>query len=454
MTINAIILAAGQGTRMRSQRAKVLHTVGGLPMLSHVLKATSELGVDKLLVVYGHDGDQVRSTYAGDDLIWVHQQQQLGTGHAVKQALADVENDATVLVLYGDIPLIQSQTMKALLEKSHEGLALLTVILDDPAGYGRIIRNDEGAVVAIVEHKDASDEQLNITEVNTGILAVSAAKLRGWLDKINNNNAQGEYYLTDIIELAAADGIAISPSICPDAKEVMGINNRLQQAEAERAYQQREANRQMLAGVTMVKPETVTINGELRCGSDVVIEQSVIFNGKVAIGNNVEIGPFSVISNSSIGDGVIIQPHSVIDNAVIGNDCRIGPFARIRPETTLAEQVHVGNFVEIKKSSIAAKSKINHLSYIGDTIMGSGVNVGAGTITCNYDGANKFQTRIEDNVFIGSDTQLVAPVTIGAGATIGAGSTITRDVDAGVLELSRSLQKTLKNWKRPSKKEQ
>ena len=420
-------------------------------MLSHVLRATAELNVDKLLIVYGHDGDQVQSAYEGDDIVWVHQQQQLGTGHAVQQAMAEIDKDATVLILYGDTPLIQSRTLKILIENSRNGLALLTAVLDVPDGYGRIIRNDDGAVQAIVEHKDANAEQLGIREVNTGILAVSAANLNGWLEKLENKNAQGEYYLTDIIGMAAGDGIDIRASVCADPEEVMGINNRLQQAEAERAYQMRRVNRQMLDGVTMLQPETVTINGELHCGSDVVIGQSVIFNGKVEISDNVSIGPYTIITDSTIGAGTEIKSHSVIDSAIIGDDCRIGPFARIRPETTLAEQVHIGNFVEIKKSSIAAKSKINHLSYIGDAIVGSGVNAGAGTITCNYDGANKFQTRIEDNVFIGSDTQLIAPVTIGAGATIGAGSTITCDVERDVLALSRVKQKTVKNWKRPVK---
>jgi len=453
MKIDAIILAAGQGTRMRSQRAKVLHTVGGKPMLGHVLAAVSGLEVDKLIVVYGHGGDQVRTTFADTDIAWIHQQEQLGTGHAVLQAMTAVNDDASVLVLYGDTPLIQEQTLKSLVDESNHGLALLTAIVTDPAGYGRIVRDSSGAVQAIVEHKDANAGQLEITEINTGILAVSAAYLRKWLEKIENNNAQGEYYLTDIIAMAVKDGVDIKATTCTDPKEVMGINNRLQQAEAERAYQEREVSRQMFDGVTMLRPESVTINGELHCGADVIIGQNVIFNGKVNIADNVTIGPFTVISNSSISTGVEILSHCVIDHAVIGDGCRIGPFARIRPETALAAGVHVGNFVEIKKSSVAANSKINHLSYIGDATVGSGVNVGAGTITCNYDGANKFQTTIGDNVFVGSDTQLVAPVTVGEGATIGAGSTITRDVEPDVLALSRSTQKTVKNWKRPVKQD-
>lgn len=453
MKIDVIILAAGQGKRMRSQRAKVLHTVGGKPMLGHVLAAVSGLEVDKLIVVYGHGGDQVRAAFADADIAWIHQQEQLGTGHAVLQAMTAVNDDASVLVLYGDTPLIQGQTLKSLVEESKDGLALLTAIVTDPAGYGRIVRDSSGAVQAIVEHKDADTGQLEITEINTGILAVSAARLRKWLEKIENNNAQGEYYLTDIIAMAVRDRVEIRVTTSADPKEVMGINNRLQQAEAERAYQEREVARQMFEGVTMLRPESVVINGELHCGADVIIGQNVIFNGKVNIADNVTIGPFTIISNSSISTGVEILSHCVIDNAVLGDGCRIGPFARIRPETTLAAGVHVGNFVEIKKTSVAANSKINHLSYIGDAIVGSGVNVGAGTITCNYDGANKFQTTIGDNVFVGSDTQLVAPVTVGEGATIGAGSTITRDVEPDVLALSRSTQKTVKNWKRPVKQD-
>ena len=453
MKLMTIILAAGQGTRMRSQRAKVLHPVGGKPMLAHVIKATAELDADGVVVVYGHDGDQVREAFPDAAITWVNQQQQLGTGHAVKQAMSVVDADATVLVLYGDTPLIRPLTLKTILAHATDGLALLTAVLDDPAGYGRIIRDGAGAVVSIVEHKDASPEQLTIDEVNTGIIAVSAAKLGGWLDRLENNNAQGEYYLTDIIGMAVADGVDVNTVVCVDTQEIMGINNRVQQAEAERVYQMREARRQMLAGVTMQKPETVTINGELQCGADVVIAQGVVFNGKVIIGDHVTIGPYNIISDSTIAAKVEILSHCVIDQAVIGDGCRIGPFARIRPETTLAEQVHVGNFVEVKKSTVAPGSKINHLSYIGDADVGSNVNIGAGTITCNYDGANKFQTTIGDNVFVGSDTQLVAPVTIGDGATIGAGSTITRDVEPQVLALSRSEQKTMKNWKRPVKQD-
>jgi len=453
MKLMTIILAAGQGTRMRSRRAKVLHPVGGKPMLAHVIGATAELDADGVVVVYGHDGEQVREAFPDTAITWVHQTQQLGTGHAVKQAMSVVDADATVLVLYGDTPLIRPLTLKTILAHATDGLALLTAVLDDPTGYGRIIRDGAGAVVSIVEDKDASPEQLAIDEVNTGILAVSAAKLGGWLDRLENNNAQGEYYLTDIIGMAVADGVEVNTVVCVDTQEIMGINNRVQQAEAERVYQMREARRQMLAGVTMQRPETVTINGELQCGADVVIAQGVVFNGKVSIGDHVTIGPYSIISDSTIAAKVEILSHCVIDQANIGEGCRIGPFARIRPETTLADQVHVGNFVEIKKSSVAPGSKINHLSYIGDADVGSNVNIGAGTITCNYDGANKFQTTIGNNVFVGSDTQLVAPVTIGDGATIGAGSTITRDVEPQVLALSRSEQKTMKNWKRPVKQD-
>jgi len=452
MKINAIILAAGQGTRMRSSRAKVLHNIGGKPMLAHVINAASVLDYEKLLIVYGHDGEQVKSAFDGVAATWIHQEQQLGTGHAVAEAMAAIDDDVIVLVLYGDTPLILGSTLGALLEGCAGGLGLLTTVLDRPEGYGRIIRDASGAVQAIVEDKDATVEERHINEINTGILAVPAKHLRRWLAQLENKNAQGEYYLTDIIAMAVSDGVTIKPLVCTDPDEVMGINDRLQQAAAERVYQERVVQQLMQTGVTMIRPETVTVNGELTCGSDVVIEPNVIFNGKVKIENDVTIGAFSVISNCAIGSGVEVLPHCVMDDAVVGNACRIGPFARIRPETTLAEQVHVGNFVEIKKSTIAQQSKINHLSYIGDAVIGAGVNIGAGTITCNYDGANKYQTRIEDNAFIGSDTQLVAPVTVGAGATIGAGSTITRDVDSDVLALTRVAQKMIKNWQRPKKK--
>jgi len=452
MKISTIILAAGQGTRMHSRRAKVLHTIASVPMLAHVIKATETLDIDQLIVVYGHNGAEVKAAIDDAAICWVHQQEQLGTGHAVQQAMSEIDDNSTVLVLYGDTPLIQGQTLQTLIDKAGDGLALLTTQLDNPEGYGRIIRNNAGAVQSIIEHKDANAEQLEIGEVNTGILAVAANRLRGWLGRLDNNNAQAEYYLTDIVALAVNDRVKVKPLICTDAEEVMGINNRKQQADAERVYQQREVEKQMMAGVTLLKPESVTINGQLSCGMDVVIGQSVIFNGRVSIGDNVTIGPFCVINDSIIGADVQIQSHSVIDNARVGADCCIGPFSRIRPDAELEEKVHVGNFVEIKKSSIASETKINHLSYIGDSVVGSGVNIGAGTITCNYDGANKYQTTIGDNVFVGSDTQLVAPVSIGDGATIAAGSTITKDVEADVLALSRVTQKSVKNWKRPVKK--
>jgi bifunctional UDP-N-acetylglucosamine pyrophosphorylase/glucosamine-1-phosphate N-acetyltransferase len=452
MNINTIILAAGQGTRMHSRRAKVLQGIGGRPMLAHVIDTAATLGSDKRIVVYGHDGEQVRQAFPDTELIWIHQEEQLGTAHAVLRAMAAVEDNPTVLVLYGDTPLVTVDTLQALLASVGDGVALLTAVVENPAGYGRILRGDDGSVQAIVEHKDATAKQLTISEINTGIIAMAAERFRQWLKVIDNDNAQNEYYLTDIIGLAVADGVSVNAHVCDDVEEVMGINNRLQQAEAEAAFQRRECTRQMLAGVMMCRPETVSINGDLVCGRDVVIEQNVVFNGSVTLGNDVTIGTGSVISNTTMGDGVTVLPYSVIDDARIGDRCRIGPFARIRPDTILAEQVHIGNFVEVKKSSVAARSKVNHLSYVGDTTIGKDVNIGAGTITCNYDGANKYQTRIEDNAFIGSDTQLVAPVTIGAGTTVAAGSTITRDVEEGVLVLSRVAQKTVKNWKRPAKK--
>lgn len=452
MDINTIILAAGQGTRMHSHRAKVLQKIGGQPMLAHVLGTAAALGSTRRIVVYGFDGERVRQAFPDPTLSWVHQERQLGTAHAVLQAMTVITDNPLVLVLYGDTPLMKQETLQALLDGVGEGIALLTAVVDNPDGYGRILRGADGTVEGIIEHKDATAQQRRINEINTGVVATRADRLRQWLASVDNNNAQNEYYLTDIIKLAARDGVEINAHVCGDTEQIMGINNRLQQAEAEAVFQRRQCQRQMLAGVTMQRPDTVSINGELVCGKDVTIEPNVIFNGNVSLGDEVTIGAGCVISNSAMGNGVSVLPYCVIEEARIADNCRIGPFARLRPETVLDEQARVGNFVEIKKSTVGKRSKVNHLSYIGDTTIGTGVNVGAGTITCNYDGANKHQTRIEDNAFIGSDTQLIAPVTIGAGTTVGAGSTITRDVEEGVLVLSRVTQKTIKNWKRPVKK--
>jgi bifunctional UDP-N-acetylglucosamine pyrophosphorylase/glucosamine-1-phosphate N-acetyltransferase len=452
MSLSIIILAAGQGTRMRSALPKVLHPLGGLPLLQHVIRTAQTLNPGHIAVVYGHGGEQVKEALAHEPVEWILQDQQLGTGHAVDQAMSSVKDDDTVLVLYGDVPLIQADTLATLVKKANAGqLAVLTAELDNPQGYGRMLRDDKGRLVGIVEQKDASEVQLSIREINSGFLAAPADCLRGWLQRLDNSNAQGEYYLTDIIAMAASDGVAVESTSAKNECEILGVNDRVQLAQLERIWQRQQAETLMRGGVTLADPARLDMRGEVSTGQDCRIDINVVLEGKVSLGERVSIGPGCVIKNASIGDDVEIFAHCVIEDGIIGTACRIGPFARIRPETKLAEQVHVGNFVEIKKSTVAKGSKINHLSYIGDTHMGSGVNVGAGTITCNYDGANKHLTEIGDNVFIGSDTQLVAPVKVGDGATIGAGTTITRDVPDNELTLSRSKQQTITGWKRPVK---
>ena len=451
MSLEIIILAAGQGTRMRSDLPKVLHPLAGRPMLAHVIDTAKRLEPIAIHVVYGHGGEQVISAIAEPAINWVEQAQQLGTGHAVEQAMAAVKEDSTVLVLYGDVPLIQADTLRHLLHSSSSAVGLLTVMLQNPTGYGRIVRNDAGQVVAIVEQKDASDEQLRIREGNTGILSCGAGRLRAWLAGLENANAQGEYYLTDIIAMAVKDGVAVAATTVDDEDEVAGVNDRLQLAHLERTYQRRCAEALMQAGASMLDPARFDLRGRASIGRDVVLDAGVIFEGEVMLGDRVRVGANCVLRNVHIGNDVTIEPMSLIEDAVIGNDCCVGPFARIRPGTRLADRARVGNFVEIKNSVIGSASKINHLSYIGDTAMGSEVNIGAGTITCNYDGANKHRTVIGDRAFIGSDSQLVAPVTVGDDATIGAGSTITRDAPDGALTLSRSGQKSIKGWKRPVK---
>lgn len=453
MSLNVIILAAGAGTRMRSRLPKVLHEVGGKPMVVHVIDTAHQLDARRVQVVYGHGGERVRAALAGLDVGWVEQAEQLGTGHAVAQALPHVDTNDVVLVLYGDVPLIMAETLRQVVAAARrDSLGLLTVTLDDPAGYGRILRDGQGRVVRIVEQKDASIDERRVREINTGILAVTGDNLEKWLAALDNNNAQGEYYLTDIIAMAVRDGVNIETVAPSSVQEVMGVNNRVQLAEMERHYQQRQAQRLMLAGVTLRDPARFDLRGELNAGTDVVIDVNVVVEGKVTLGSGVKIGAGVVIRNTTVGDDVEILPNCVIEDAVIGAASRIGPFARIRPETRLAADVHIGNFVEIKKAEVGRGSKINHLSYVGDATVGADVNVGAGTITCNYDGANKHRTVIGDGAFIGSDTQLVAPVTVGAGATIGAGSTITRDAPPGELTLSRVPQQTRQGWKRPVKK--
>lgn len=453
MSLSIVILAAGQGTRMRSKLPKVLHAIGGQPMLAHVIRTAQSLAPDAMHVVYGHGGEQVRAALSELPVQWVQQQQQLGTGHAVAQALPDIAAEQTVLVLYGDVPLTRADTLQRLLAAAEGGaLGLLTAHLDDPTGYGRIIRDAQGDVIAIVEHKDASDAQRRINEINTGMLAVSAARLRQWVAGLDNKNSQGEFYLTDVIAMAVRDGVTVNTVHPAAIAEIMGINNKSQLAELERIHQLQQAEALMAQGVTLRDPARFDVRGELSVGRDVVIDVNVVCEGKVIIGDDVSIGPNCYLRDVSIADGVVVQANCVIEEADIGAGSRIGPFARIRPGTVLADDVHVGNFVEIKKAEIGQGSKVNHLSYVGDATIGKRVNVGAGTITCNYDGANKHQTVIEDDVFVGSDTQLIAPVTVGAGATIGAGSTISKDAPPGELTLSRAPQQTRKGWKRPVKK--
>lgn len=456
MNIIPIILAAGQGTRMRSLLPKVLHPIGGKPMLQHVIHSCRSLDVDKMVVVYGHGGDKVRdviSTQDEPDLYWAEQKEQKGTGHAVLQAKDHIDDEAVIIVAYGDVPLIQSATLNRLADKlsGDVTLCVLTTILDQPVGYGRMVRNENDIIQRIVEEKDATDSERLIKEVNTGFIAARGKDLKRWLQQLSPENAQAEYYLTDCIEMAANEGGNVEAVICESAFEVQGVNNRIQQAELERAYQTMQAEKLMLNGVTLVDPQRCDIRGTLEAGTDVLIDVNNIFIGDVVLGDNVTIESGCVIQDSQIADGVTIKPNSVIESAIIGGNCDIGPFARIRPGTVLKANAKVGNFVEIKKSTVGKGSKVSHLSYIGDTEMGEDVNIGAGTITCNYDGANKFKTTIGNGVFVGSDTQLVAPVVLHDGATIGAGSTITKDTPESELSLSRSKQITIKGWKRPVK---
>lgn len=454
--LNIVILAAGMGKRMQSDRPKVLHTIAGQPMLFHLLKTARTLSPDRLIVVVGHGQHQIRQALADQqDVLFAEQTPQLGTGHAVMQAADQLVGDDTAdatLVLYGDVPLVQAQTLQALLAASDGGLALLTETLSDPSGYGRIVRDKSARVVAIVEEKDASASERVIKEVNTGMLVASTQALKKWLDQIDNQNAQGEYYLTDIIGLAALAQVEINTVAPQLAFETQGVNSRLQQASLERQWQSELARQQLAAGVALADPQRFDLRGTLECGRDVFIDVGCVFEGHVKLGHNVVIGPHCVVRDAVIGDGAQLNAYSHIQEAQIGAAAQIGPYARIRPGTVLGDQVHVGNFVEIKNSSIGRSSKANHLAYVGDADVGQGVNIGAGTITCNYDGANKYRTVIEDNAFIGSDTQLVAPVRVGKGATVGAGTTLTRDAPPHKLTVSRSTQTTVENWQRPIKK--
>jgi bifunctional UDP-N-acetylglucosamine pyrophosphorylase/glucosamine-1-phosphate N-acetyltransferase len=450
--MNVVILAAGQGKRMRSDLPKVLHRLGGRPLLAHVLDTARELGARKICVVYGHGGEAVREALDAPDLIWVKQEPQLGTGHAVLQTLTFLDDAVATLVLYGDVPLIGTATLTRLMDVAGDGLGVLTAEFDDPAGYGRILRDADGRVRRIVEHRDADEDELAVREINTGFLAAPTAALRHWLPALGNDNAQGEYYLTDIVRLAIEEGGAVATAQPDAAWEVLGVNSKVQLAELERIHQRNNALLLMESGVTLADPERIDVRGELDCGRDVSIDVNCVFEGRVVLGDGVEVGAHCVLKNAVIGAGTRIAPFSHLEEAEAGGDCRIGPYARLRPGTKLGEAVHIGNFVEVKNSTVADQSKANHLAYVGDATVGRNVNVGAGTITCNYDGANKHRTVIEDDVFIGSDTQLVAPVTVGRGATLGAGTTLTQDAPPDKLTLTRVKQLTVPGWKRPVKK--
>lgn len=449
--LNIVILAAGKGTRMHSDTPKVLHQVGGQPILGHVIDCAKALQPQNIIVVYGFGGEQVKQAFAEENITWVNQAEQKGTGHAVQQALPYLQ-DGQTLILLGDVPLVDRQACGQLLEQSRQSLALLSFIKADPIGYGRIVRDANHQVTAIVEHKDATEAQRQIQEVNTGIMAMPTAKLNNWLSKLTNNNAQGEYYLTDIVAFAVADNIAVQAVVTDDEWSVTGINAKTDLVQIERVYQARLASKLLQQGVTLKDANRIDIRGSLTCGRDVEIDVNCVFEGKVTLGDRVSIGANCVIKNATIKAGAQIAPFTHIDDAMVGEKSKIGPFARLRPGTELGSDTHVGNFVELKNAQVDTSSKINHLSYVGDSTVGKNVNIGAGTITCNYDGANKFRTIIEDDAFIGSDTQLIAPVTIGKGATIAAGSTITKNAPADALTFCRAKeQKSIVGWKRPQK---
>lgn len=450
--MNIVILAAGMGKRMRSRLPKVLQPLANKPMLEHVIEKARLLGSNnRLIVVIGHGAEAVKAYFEKDeDITFALQAEQLGTGHALLQALPYCDQNEPTLVLLGDVPLIRPETLNDLIQAAGSGVGLLTVRLDNPKGYGRIVRQ-KGAVCAIVEEKDATDEQRAINEVNTGIMVLPTRYLERWLNELGNENAQGEYYLTDVIARAVSEGVGVNSALAQTASEVEGVNNKVQLAALERAYQKENAQRLMNDGVTLIDPDRIDVRGELICGKDVTIDVGCIFSGKVVLGDGVRVGAYCVLKDVEIGEGTEILPFCHFDGAQVGKDARLGPYSRLRPGTTLADQTHIGNFVEIKKSVVGLGSKVNHLSYIGDTDMGARVNIGAGTITCNYDGVNKFRTTILDDAFIGSDTQLVAPVTVGKGATLGAGTTLTKNAPDGELTIARARQMTIKGWKRPTK---
>lgn len=449
---SVVILAAGKGTRMYSELPKVLHLLAGKPMVQHVIDTAKSVGASDIHLVYGHGGDLLKEKLGEQNLNWVLQAEQLGTGHAMQQAAPHFQDDEDIIMLYGDVPLIAKDTLQRLIEAKPEGgIGLLTVILDNPTGYGRIIR-ENGEVVGIIEQKDATEEQRKIQEINTGIMVASGKDFKRWLSQLDNNNAQGEYYITDVIALAHKEGNKIETVHPSRLSEMEGVNNRLQLATLERIYQREQAEKLLLAGVMLIDPERFDIRGTLTHGRDIIIDTNVIIEGNVTLGNNVHIQSGCILKNCVIGDNSVISPYSVIENSELSAECTVGPFARLRPGAKLAAKAHVGNFVEMKNASLGVGSKAGHLTYLGDAQIGENVNIGAGTITCNYDGANKYKTIIGDDVFVGSDTQLIAPVSVANGATIGAGTTVTRDVNEGELVVSRVKQVHIKNWQRPVKK--
>ena len=451
MPLSVVILAAGQGKRMLSDRAKVLQPLAGRPLLAHVLDTAATLGASGVHVVYGHGGEQVKAAFAGRPIGWVLQAEQRGTGHALLQALPSIPDGHQVLVLFGDVPLISAATLGALIGRAAERrLVLLSVLLEDPTGYGRVLRDKAGNVYRIVEQKDATQKERQVREANTGVLVAPAAALRAWLARVGNDNAQGEYYLTDVVTLAVKDGFEVEAVVAPGAAEVLGVNDRLQLAQLEAEYRRLRAVQLMQAGVTVIDPARLDVRGNVATGRDVQLDVNVLLEGEVALGDRVRIGAGCVLRDVAIGADTVVHPYSVLDGAEVGPRCVVGPFARLRPGTRLAAEAHVGNFVELKAAVLGAGSKANHLTYLGDATVGSRVNVGAGTITCNYDGVNKWPTTIGDGAFIGSGSMLVAPVSVGAGATIGAGSTITKPAPAGALTLERSEQRSVPGWSAPA----
>jgi len=452
MRLEVIVLAAGEGTRMQSSIPKVLHVVGGRPLLEHVLNVASDLSPDTLTVVIGHGGAEVKARIEAPDVAWVDQAERKGTGHAVIQAMDNVDPSATVLVLYGDVPLIEKTTLEQCIAAASDGIGIVTVEMSDPKGLGRILRGADGRISAIIEEQDATEQQRTIKEVNTGILAASSATLAPLLASIETHNSQGEYYLTDVISRAASSGIQVTGvgAICPE--EVQGINDHIQLAAVERHFQRREAERLMVSGVTLADPARLDLRGTLTAGRDCFIDINVVIEGTVAIGDNVSIGPGCVVTDSELADGVVVEAHSVVEGAIVGSRCRLGPFARVRPGTELAEGARIGNFVETKKAIIGAGTKANHLAYLGDSTIGAECNIGAGTVTCNYDGVDKNETHIGDGVFVGTNSTLVAPLTIDEGAYVAAGSTITSKVDSEDLAVGRARQRNIQGWVPPTKR--